>query len=239
LDCITHVLDNVGKYLRADYVDYAAFKTSILYSDVSSILNQSDKNPFFPFTARTSLLTPLSLMASGVHRIPVFGDQNNLCGILSQSDYISFLATRKDAPELAFALQSTVEELGYQEALLTTSLQESVYNVLSLMKTNGMSAIPLVNTNGQLAGCFSASDLRLFPLSQWGLLFLEVEQFLRERHASSLVPVSIGVTSTFSDVVELMAKNKVHRVFVVDDQKKPVGVVSTTDVTRWLNLLLN
>jgi len=178
-------------------------------------------------------------MASGVHRVPVFNDQNNLCGILSQSDYTIFLANRKNDPQLSFALDSTVEELGYQSELLSTGAQESVYDVLSMMKTNGLSAMPLVGNNGDLVGCFSASDLRLFPLNEWGHLFLGVENFLRVRHPASLQPVFIGVTSTFSEVVDLMVKKKVHRVFVVDDAKKLIGVVSTTDVTRWLNLLLN
>jgi len=99
--------------------------------------------------------------------------------------------------------------------------------------------MPLVGNNGDLVGCFSASDLRLFPLREWTHLFLGVENFLRVRHPASLRPVIVGETSTFSEVLELMVKNKVHRVFVVDDAKKPVGVVSTTDVTRWLNMLLN
>jgi len=177
-------------------------------------------------------------MATGLHRVPVFKN-DLLYGILSQSDYVAFLYRHKDDPQLATGLATTIEQLGYQKGLLTTDKRENVVDVLSMMKTNGLSAIPLVNESGEIAGCFSASDFRSFPLSAWGNLYARVDRFLQARHAASLQPVYVAPASTLLDVVELMTKNKVHRVYVVDDAKKPVGVVSTTDVTRWLDFLLN
>ena len=40
--------------------------------------------------------------------------------------------------------------------------------------------------------------------------------------------------ATVGHVVGLLAKTGYHRVFVVDAEKKPIGVVSFADVLRWM-----
>jgi CBS domain-containing protein len=40
--------------------------------------------------------------------------------------------------------------------------------------------------------------------------------------------------SSLSEVVAMLVASKVHRVYVVDEQERPVGVVTITDVLRKL-----
>jgi len=239
LDCIEHVLEQVDKHLKQN-VDFKAFKNSIMYSDVSSILNQSDRNPFIPTWDNQSLETVVPILSSGVHRLPIFNTHTKtLVGILSQSDFVLLLASVKSDPTLAPLMKKTVQDLGYPSALLTSGTNEMVYDILRIMKTEKVSAVPLVNEKSELVGCFSASDIKSLSLEQWTGIFQDVHGFLAERHPESLTPICIRTNSTFSDVLSNMEQSKVHRVFVVDDEKKPVGVISMTDLIKWLNEVLS
>jgi CBS domain-containing protein len=50
---------------------------------------------------------------------------------------------------------------------------------------------------------------------------------------SSKPAITVTADSTFDEVVKILAENKIHRVWVVDDGK-PVGLVSTTDIMKIL-----
>jgi len=239
LDCAIHILDQVDTHLRDD-ADFTNFKNSIMYADVSSILNRSDKNPFIPTVDITSLESVLPILSSGVHRLPIFNAvSKNITGILSQSDFVLLLASLKSHRDLASLMGKTVQELGYNANIITADTTTLVYDILRIMKTQNITAVPLVNEKSELMGCFSASDIRSLPLEEWSNLFQNVNAFLAERHRESLYPVSVTITETLADVLTKMEQFKVHRVFVVDDTKKPVGSISMTDVLKWLHQILS
>jgi len=239
LDCAMHVLDQVDAHLRDD-ADFKNFKNSIMYADVSSILNRSDKNPFIPTVDISPLEDVLPILSSGVHRLPIFNAvSKSFTGILSQSDFVLLLASLKSHRDLTSLMGKTVQELGYNANIITADTKTLVYDILRIMKTQNITAVPLVNEKSELMGCFSASDIRSLPLDEWSNLFQNVNTFLAERHRESLNPVSVTTNETFADVLTKMEQFRVHRVIVVDDTKKPVGIISMTDVLKWLQLLLS
>jgi len=233
IDCVEHVLDQVDKHLRVN--DLNAFKSSILYSDVSSILNQSDRNPFIPILDSAPLTSVIPVLSSGVHRVPIFSAvTKNFTGVLSQSDFIQLLAGIKGDVGQSSLLRKSISELGYPASFITSGSNELVYDLLRIMKTQKVTAIPLVNEKFELEGCFSSSDIKSFPLEDWARLFQDVRSFLTEKHKQSLNPVAVNPNSNFSEVLSKMQEFKVHRVFVIDDERKPVGIISMTDVIKWI-----
>jgi len=237
MDCVVHVLDQVDAHLRGQ-ADFLAFTNSIMYADVGSILNQSERNPLVPVNEFCTLQTIVPLLTKGVHRVPTFNDNKSLVGVLSQSDFILLLAANRSDPQMSTILQKTVQELGYKQSLLTAGCRTLVYDILSEMKNQKIAAVPLVNEKAELVGCFSASDLKLLNLKEWPHLFQDVNSFLRERHPESLRPVSVTNNGTFGEVLEKMEQHKIHRVFVIDDTQKPIGIITMTNVLLWLNNIL-
>jgi CBS domain containing-hemolysin-like protein len=69
-------------------------------------------------------------------------------------------------------------------------------------------------------------------------LILPVCEFLsqvrREQGRSVDFAVSVTESATMSQVLKLVSEQRVHRVFVVDDKKKPIGVISLTDILEQL-----
>lgn len=89
--------------------------------------------------------------------------------------------------------------------------------------------------SGELIGNFSASDIRLIG-KDWQLLLLPVREFLAKHSPASLSPLTCTPTSTVGDVIHRLAEHNVRRVWIVNDRKTPVGLVTTSDimdVLRW------
>ena len=66
-------------------------------------------------------------------------------------------------------------------------------------------------------------------------LLLPVVEFLKKTkrlHA----PIVVRAETSFETIVLKLAVTKVHRVWVVDDYERPIGIVSLTDVMRLLDL---
>jgi len=238
LDLMLFLLDSIEKFLSGGQPNMDALTTTLQMTDVSAILDQKDA--WARFAVSDSLLKTLGQFSKDVHRAPVWSDVGkDLVGIITQSDVVRFLNAYKMDESLQFAMNSKVSELGYTSELFTASAKESVFNILKMMRDKKMIALPLVNSKQEIVGCLSATDVRSLTVVHWPRVFDDAQDFLRTFHPSSLSPVTVSEESTFSEVLGKMESNKVHRLFVTDDSSHPIGVVTMTDVMRWLYMLLD
>ena len=94
----------------------------------------------------------------------------------------------------------------------------------------------MVSGDGRLMGCVSNRDARVLATARHtsSILHGPVRSLLRLAHAdaTNIAHPSIHAkpTDSLSTVIARMATSRIHRIFVVDDGGKPVGVVSLTDV---------
>jgi CBS domain-containing protein len=126
--------------------------------------------------------------------------------------------------------------------------QDTLREALAVMVENRVSALPVVDARGCCVGVISVTDLlgvakdlsdELNALSEAGGLDHEA---LVERleHADLLTepvqawmspePIAIEIESTIQHAARLMLRNRVHRLVVLDHQRRLMGVVSTMDL---------
>jgi len=236
-DVMLFLLESIEKFLVGQQQGIETLTTSLRMSYVSSILDQKDS--WISYTTSDNLLKPLQQFSSDVHRAPVWNDSKTaLVGILSQSDFISFLNAYKTDDSLSFAMTFKIIELGYTNEIYIASWKESVFNCLKMMRENRLTALPLVNEKQEIVACLSATDVKTLAVTDWPRVFDDSKDYLADFFPASLIPVTVTENSTFSDVLLKMTAHKVHRLFVVDTDKHPIGVVTMTDVIRWLFFLL-
>jgi CBS domain-containing protein len=125
------------------------------------------------------------------------------------------------------------------------------------MLSKGLRALGVVDGKGRLIGNFSVADLRGIRPEHLGALALPVAELIAWEHqteysgyaanrtehpfassrADRVPGAEVGqslkvctLKSTLLAVLRNLAKNKLHRLWVVDDAGKPLGVISCTDI---------
>jgi CBS domain-containing protein len=129
---------------------------------------------------------------------------------------------------------------------------DTVREALELMMENHVSAVPVINGRGRCIGVLSATDILNLTqeledeLTALGKTKGVAHQLLIERLSKSdMVTESVQAVMTH-EVIQVppaatiakaaaeMVRHHVHRVIVMDDKQRPVGIVSAMDVLRAL-----
>lgn len=100
----------------------------------------------------------------------------------------------------------------------------------TLLKTYRVSGLP-VTANGQLVGVISQSDLMVARSSEmigsnWDRVLV--------RHLMNRPAVTVHVTATLAYAAREMLVRHIHRLVVIDDDGRPIGVVTPLDLLRCL-----
>jgi CBS domain-containing protein len=131
--------------------------------------------------------------------------------------------TRKSLSTLTAADVMSREVIAVPQDL---SMQEAA----RLFSKNRISGAPVVDGEGRCVGVLSASDF-FRPVVAGDLEGLPADQVTAHMTAD---PVLAAPTTAARAVARMMLDADIHRVIVADDQRRPVGVVSSTDLVAAL-----
>jgi len=208
---------------------------------VSSILERKAKEPYH-VEYSTPLLSIIEEFSSGHYRAGVvLDDQGFPANIISQSDVIRFLAKNSTTVRGIFD-EITVEDLfsrysiGSKDLKCVTPLT-SVMEALQLINSSSIGAVAVVedkNTRKIIAN-FSSSDIRVLS-EPWNyrLLGQHVKNFLEllsKKYKTG--PITCTLKDSLDSILNKMAQESIHRIYVVDDGERVNGVISFTDVMKY------
>lgn len=115
-----------------------------------------------------------------------------------------------------------------------------------LFSENGISGAPVVNEEGKLIGSFSSTDFIRWMKDEQPHTVAAFDPFYRieqshdlpeepiRKHMASF-PVTVPPDLKLNAIARLMFEKHIHRVFIVDDNQRPQGVVTTMDILRVLS----
>ena len=205
----------------------------------ASITYLSRRSPFRPIHFSTSLLDAARALATQVHRVPVVDDSTKCFYIMSQSSIISFLMKHRSHFKDEWKQSIHSLSLGLCKVISITT-DATAWTAFKLLEVSGVSGLAVVDSSGKLVGNTSAKDLKLFMLDRGSLsLDMAIMEYLsairqRELVSNEVHPsCSVTLSSSIGHVIELMSATKYHRVFVVDKEGRPIGVLSVTDILRF------
>lgn len=107
---------------------------------------------------------------------------------------------------------------------------EAVSEVERLIKTYRVSGLPVIE-DGVAIGVISQTDLAVAHSSE---LISANWQRLRVRHLMTSPVVSVHIGTSAEHAARLMVTKHIHRLVVVDDEDRPIGIVSSLDLLRTL-----
>jgi CBS domain-containing protein len=199
----------------------------------------SKRNPFHPVTSGYSLLAAVEVLARerGLHRVPVVDKDRKLVTVITQSQLVTILSQNLDI--MGDKKNKPVSlTRPYMEEVLAVSEDMIAMDAFKMMVEKSVSGLAVVNGEGKLIGTLSIRDLK--TMSADGRLFWRLYQTIKNylnkvksETTSDVRPrhlVTVNEADTLQSTIKLLAENKVHRVFIVDREHRPVGVISLKDI---------
>jgi len=237
LDIATHVLDvtNWAKDLPDESFRDLDWQGQRFVSEVSGqLMNISFGNPFRTVTPNTPLRELVEIMSKGVQRLAVVQD-GTIINLVSQWDILLLLASRISF--FGYKFQETLNNAELAENLLGiyfVSENSVTIETLKLMRDNQISGVPLVDSSGKITGNFSATDLFNLTANNFPLLSLSTREFLFRTHGFIKPPICCKKFDTVENIILKFLCFRVHRVYVIDKNLRPTGVVTLTDIMKYL-----
>jgi predicted transcriptional regulator len=199
-----------------------------------------------------SLADVITVLAGKAHRVLVLPTSpDSAVQILTQSDVTKYMkANLVHVPELASYLSETTAKeflAGIQRKMntamgaplihvshdknpLTITIHKTALVGFKKMFVHKVTAIGIVDDRGALVGVLSASDLRGLKRHQLGSLNKPAMTFLIETQQDRKEPFTCSEDCSLVQCLEKLIWTRVHRIFVVNKDDMPVGVISYSDM---------
>lgn len=249
-DIVAFVVDNTRQYHKSK--GEAAISVEKLLADwampnlvktqLEKVCNYSGANAFHFLPPTATVWDVIELMnGKHVHRVAIVEQSGRLAGLVTQSTLVKFLAVHKS--EINTLLGAKVSKMAGATAHMVVAVHDdkTAFVAFDLLRKEKVSAVAVVDSAGRLKTVLSNRDLKQIGHSAQGFdnLYKKVYDYLhgeqpwrkfRDLFAYSVV--SYTSDDTFGQVLERFVKNRVHRLYLVDDNTHPSGVFSLGDLIR-------
>jgi len=234
--------------LRADKIDWFTYLSKELNvlgeTTIADIIEESAGNSWLTVKCDEPLSTIMERFSNGVshHRIPV-ANNKDIVGIITQSRVINFLS--KQLPKVPHIANRTLRDWytnNESEPVPCINSKEKAVNAFRTMVDKRVSGLAVVNDDGIMIGCISASDIKRSNKreSLFHDLNLPVYEYLLNssspdsKENTSLDPICCTLDDTIEQVLQKLSSKHIHRLFIVDKENRPQKVVTLCDI---LNIL--
>jgi len=204
--------------------------------NVGDIINRDPNGRCFTLLKSSN---PLSLALKALvedRRVLVLNELDNTLRILTQTDIIKYFNDQKDK------LSSYSIQISEIKSLIGNELEHDVIKIQNTDKALdgfmkmldcGVPAVAVVNEFGVLVANLSSSDLKGVALDTINSVFLPVTKFLKVVSGDlPNNPLVCSKDSTINELLPIIVEKKVHRIWVVNWEGRPTGVVSLTDLIK-------
>jgi CBS domain-containing protein len=246
-DIVQFIVDHFGESkLRGeeDFWKNVALEEEFQKATVRDVMRYplTLRNPFHPIKVGFSLLSAIELLAKeeNLHRIPVVDDQRQLKGLVTQSHVIRFI--NQHINEVGPKKDKPVGEVeGVLKPVVCASVKDEALSAFQKMIRTNVSGIAVIDDSGRIVNNLSLRDLKaIAPDARlFWRLYQTLDAFLRrlkedyeKKHNRPHSPQTVTVDDTLETVVKKAAEHRIHRVFIINDQRQPIGVISLKDVLR-------
>ena len=175
------------------------------------------------------------LIESKIHYLPVFDRKEKFLGIISARRIL------KNLSNLAVFKKPIKEALQFRKRPLTVVYDdETVAQAINLFKSTKLSKLVVINRDMKLKGILSYYDLIAFMLEgkkpnggRREIVGNKVHLFnQRVRNYMKTYVLSLRNDNLVADAFRLIIDKKIGSVVVVDEERHPIGIVTTRDLLR-------
>ena len=180
------------------------------------------------------------MLKSRARRIPLVdideetGKETVVC-VITQYRILKFIAVNNEHNTVL--LKRTVSELrlGTYKNVVTARMDSTVLDVVHLMVKHNISCVPIVDDQRRLLNAFEAVDV--IPCIKGGAyedLDGTVGDALCKRPEDSPGIYTCNEGDRLDSLFDTIRKSRVHRLVVMDDENRLKGVISLSDILKYV-----
>lgn len=163
--------------------------------------------------------------------------QEMVVSVITQYRILKFIAVNNEHNTVM--LKKSVREigLGTYDGLMTAGMMTSVLDAVGMMVDQNISCIPIVDKSNKVLNVFEAVDI--IPCIRGGAyeeLDGTVGDALCKRSDDSPGIYTCSHDDRLESIFDTIRKSRVHRLIVVDDDNRLKGVISLSDILKYVLL---
>lgn len=168
-------------------------------------------------------------------RHAVLSKDEKVIQYVTQSDILTALT--KHTSLLQPIVNKSLSELGFKpKEVHAISTEDKAIDAFKLIKDLRVNAVGVVDENGKLVGNISSSDIKLIDhdakyihrlFNKAGIFIIKIQQFNK---SSSEEVATCKIEDRLNDVLNKLLERRVHRLYVINDDHKPIGVIGISDL---------
>ncbi|QPG76246.1 AMP-activated serine/threonine-protein kinase regulatory subunit [Brettanomyces nanus] len=181
----------------------------------------------------------VKMIQSSARRIPLIDEDENthreiVVSVLTQYRILKFVSM--NCKETKILLQPLHElNMGTTTNISAAKLETPVMEVINLMIQKSISSVPIVDEQDKLINAYEAVDvLTLIKGGLYADLTLSVGEALLKRSEDFEGVYTCTLNDSVFAISETIRKARVHRLFIVDDDGKLLGVLTLSDILRYI-----
>lgn len=238
-DLVQYISNACGSaVIRSDF--FLVFKRQPLAdAPISKITSSATKDHLSYATESSPVSDVLDLTVSAnLPRVPVM-NKHKVVNMITQMQLVQYLITnRADFQQLA---SKKIADLYLSGTDNVYTIEENMptVNAFVYMAEKGVQGLAVVNSEGQFVDAINTFDTKglvhgdfFSDLRQPVVRYLSKARILMNKHMAPLVCTK---EETLVELLHKMALEQVYRVFIVDEEKKPVSVISLRDILKCLH----
>ncbi|KRG00189.1 uncharacterized protein Dwil_GK14491, isoform C [Drosophila willistoni] len=180
------------------------------------------------------------LIHSRIHRLPVIDPATgNVLYILTHKRILRFLFLYiNELPKPAYMQKSLRDlKIGTYDNIETADETTSIITALKKFVERRVSALPLVDSEGRLVDIYAKFDvINLAAEKTYNDLDVSLRKANEHRNEWFEGVQKCNLDESLYTIMERIVRAEVHRLVVVDDQRKVIGIISLSDILLYLVL---
>ncbi|XP_043288182.1 dentin sialophosphoprotein isoform X2 [Venturia canescens] len=198
-------------------------------------------NPLVSISPDASLYDAIkTLINNRIHRLPVIDPETgNVLYILTHKRILRFLFLYiHELPKPSFT-NKTLRDLriGTFDNIETATEETSIILALKKFVERRVSALPIIDTEGKLVNIYSKFDvINLAAEKTYNNLDVSLREANEHRNEWFEGVQSCKLDENLFTVMEKIVRAEVHRLVVVDEEDKVIGIISLSDLLFYLVL---
>lgn len=178
------------------------------------------------------------LMKNKIHRLPVIDEETgNAMYILTHKKILAYLYQHLDDLGMPDFLGRTIQEIGIGSFTNIAMIRPmtKLIDAMNIFHDRKVSALPVVDDENKCVDVYSRFDvMNLAAERTYNNLDIPVFEALSYRQISSEGVFRCYPDETFYAIIDRIVNAKVHRLVMVDRESHILGIVSLSDILRFL-----